>query len=129
MYEMKPEYYTGIELIDSEHAKLFELANDAHALIMNEFTPDKYDYIVELIHELKDYAKQHFQDEESYMESIQYRKLFMQKIEHQRFVDKLDSFDLSTIDEHQEDTLLSLIDFLATWLIDHILDKDVYIGK
>lgn len=25
MYEMKPEYYTGIEAIDQEHSRLFEI--------------------------------------------------------------------------------------------------------
>ncbi len=28
MYEMKPEFYTGIEQVDNEHKQLFEIANE-----------------------------------------------------------------------------------------------------
>ena len=41
MYEMKPEYYTGIAQIDEEHKKLFEIADEAYELYKNEFIPDK----------------------------------------------------------------------------------------
>ena len=30
MYEMKPEYYIGIEMIDEEHKQLFEYADEAY---------------------------------------------------------------------------------------------------
>ena len=39
MYEMKPEYYTGIAQIDEEHKKLFEIADEAYELYKNEFIP------------------------------------------------------------------------------------------
>ena len=32
MYEMKPEYYTGLTLLVKEHKKLFEIANTAYEL-------------------------------------------------------------------------------------------------
>ena len=33
MYEMKPEYYTGIKAIDQEHTRLFELAQETYELM------------------------------------------------------------------------------------------------
>ena len=41
MYEMKPEYYIGIDMIDEEHKQLFEYADEAYKLLHDEFTPDK----------------------------------------------------------------------------------------
>ena len=38
MYEMKPEYYTGIAQIDEEHKKLFEIADEAYELYKNDIT-------------------------------------------------------------------------------------------
>ena len=70
MYEMKPEYYTGIAQIDEEHKKLFEIADEAYELYKNEFIPDKYDHIAKILNELRDYTKIHFQHEEEYMKSI-----------------------------------------------------------
>ena len=33
MYEMKPEYYIGIDMIDEEHKQLFKYADDAYELL------------------------------------------------------------------------------------------------
>ena len=83
MYEFKEEFRTGIENIDLEHAKLFEIANKAYETLMDDFIPDKYDYIVDILNELKEYAATHFRNEEEYMISINYKKLFSQKAMHE----------------------------------------------
>ena len=41
MYKMKPEYYTGIEAIDNEHTRLFELAQETKDLLCDDFILDK----------------------------------------------------------------------------------------
>ena len=61
MYEMKDEYLTGIEQIDLEHKRLFEIAQETYQLKNNEFIPDKYDQIKALFEQLKEYTKMHFQ--------------------------------------------------------------------
>ena len=99
MFEMKPEYYIGIDMIDQEHKQLFDYANEAYELLQEEFTPDKYDKIDAILEKLRDYTVKHFTDEEAYMESIQYKKIFTQKIQHQEFIKKLDEF----IDQHEKD--------------------------
>ncbi len=129
MFEMKEEFYTGIELIDEEHAELFRIAQRAYDLAMDEFIVDKYDNIIDIIDELKNYAKKHFADEEAYMESIQYKKLFTQKIEHNQFVEKLEEVDLRKIEDNQSGAILKLLEFLNDWLVEHIMEKDMLIGK
>ena len=42
MFDMKEEYMTGIGMIDKEHKKLFDLADEAHQLQKEEFLSDKY---------------------------------------------------------------------------------------
>ena len=69
MYEMKPEYYIGIEMIDEEHKQLFQYADEAYELLHDEFTPDKYDKMNTILQNLRDYTVKHFADEEAYMES------------------------------------------------------------
>ena len=39
MFEMKPEYYIGIDMIDQEHKQLFDYASEAYELLQEEFTP------------------------------------------------------------------------------------------
>lgn len=129
MYEFTDEYLTGIELIDNEHRKLFSIASEAYDLLKNQFVADKYDYIAHILEELREYTKTHFAHEEAYMETMKYKRLFTQKIQHAEFIKKLDSLDLEKIDENQQEALLDLLDFLANWLISHIKGNDVLIGK
>jgi hemerythrin len=129
MYEMKPEYFTGIDFIDEEHSKLFEIANKAYELLTNQFIPDKYDYIVDVINELKDYTQYHFNHEEEYMNSIGYKRILSQKVAHDDFIDKINEVSAENIDENQKESLLELLDFLNNWLVEHIYKKDKLIAE
>ena len=129
MYNFKDEYRIGVEQLDLEHEKLFEIADKAYTVLMDEYVHDKYDYIGEILNELRDYSVTHFQHEEEYMASINYRKLLSQKVEHQDFIDKVSAYDFSQIDENQKDAILEILEFLNEWLIDHILKSDKLIGQ
>lgn len=129
MYEMKEEFKTGIEFVDKEHKMLFDIADRIYVLLNNEFSIDKYDKIVSVIEELKDYTTFHFKDEEAYMESINYKRMFTQKIDHDNFVKKLDDINLKELDENQDKHIFELLEFVNDWLIHHILEKDKLIGE
>lgn len=129
MYQFKDEYRTGIESIDLEHQKLFEIADRAYETLMDEFISDKYDYIVDILNELKDYAAIHFRHEEEYMISIRYKRLISQKASHDEFIEKINSYDLSEVDENQKGVMLELLDYLNDWLIHHIIGSDKLIGQ
>lgn len=129
MFEMKDDYLTGIEQIDREHRRLFEIAEETYVLKNNEFIPDKYDNVSQLLNQLRDYTKMHFQHEEEYMESIQYKRMFTQKIQHQAFIDKLESFDMDHLDENSDAMIDEILVFLTDWLIEHIYENDKKIGQ
>ena len=122
------EYLTGIALIDNEHKELFRIIGEVQRVIADEFIPDKYDEIVYLLEEMKRYTIFHFSDEEKYMESIQYEGIAAQKRAHDAFIARLNEMDLEHIDEHQQETLEELLDFLTEWLVNHILNSDKKIG-
>ena len=129
MYEMKEEYLTGIPQIDEEHTRIFELAEQAYQLLQDEHRYDKYDDIVYLVEELKNYTKYHFQHEEEYMESIDYQAIFIQRVQHKDFIEKLDDFNIDEEDSEHEDTIIDLLNLITEWLIDHILKMDKMIGQ
>ncbi|MBQ2410165.1 bacteriohemerythrin [Anaerovibrio slackiae] len=128
-YEFTKDYHTGIDFIDEEHAKLFEIANRAYDLLTNQFVTDKYDAIVAVLEELRDYTKYHFNHEEEYMKSINYPKRFSQLHQHTQFINKLESYNLKEIDVNQQEGLLEILDFLALWLQSHIKGMDKKIGE
>ena len=63
-------------------------------------------------------------DKEEYMESIQYEGLPAQKRAHEAFIDKMENIDLDKIEEEPQEYLQHLIEFLLSWLINHILYTD-----
>lgn len=129
MFEMKEEYIIGIKEIDDQHERLFQIAEKAYVLLNNEFIADKYDGIVEILKELTDYAKLHFTYEEEYMQKIGHKMMFSQKIDHHDFIVMLDDINLDEIDNNQEDAIMNILTYLGDWLVKHILEKDMLIGK
>jgi hemerythrin len=125
---MKPNFYTGIEMIDREHKRLFEIAESAYQLLHNDFIADKYDEAIALLQELINYTKTHFADEEKYMKEIGYRRILSQMVMHKEFIDKLDAIDMNEVDADPVHTINEIVKFLNDWLVEHILKMDMLIG-
>jgi hemerythrin len=117
-------YRTGIKFVDEEHKKLFDIIRETNDVIHAELLHDKYDAIINILNELKEYTVIHFSDEEKYMESISYEGLELQRIAHNAFVDRLNEIDLNDMDDNQSEYLDDLIEFLLGWLINHIQKMD-----
>lgn len=129
LFEMKDKYRLGVKEIDDQHEKLFMIGDDAYELLKNSFANDKYDKILNIFEELKAYTIEHFKSEEEYMEKIGYKKLFSHKIEHQEFIQKVSDIDFEKIDSNQDEAIMEILNFLAKWLEEHILEKDLLIVK
>lgn len=125
----KDEYLIGIKEIDEQHKRLFEIANEAYDLLKNNIYVDKYDKIVTILEGLREYTIFHFNSEEKYMESIGYKRLFSQKIEHSKFIEKLDKVNLDEIDNNQDEYIISILEFVVDWIDSHILTTDKLITK
>ena len=132
MFVFADRFRTGIEFVDDEHRKLFEIMAEANELIRADFLHDKYDRIMHILEELEEYTRHHFADEEEYMEQIGYPELEAQKRAHAAFVERLveiDFNDIEAMDNNQQAYLTELMDFLVGWLTNHILKADMKIGE
>lgn len=129
MYEFKDEFLTGIEMIDNEHRRLFEIAEELYQLKNEEFIPDKYDNIKSILTELKDYTMTHFDHEEAYMKSIGYKRMFTQLSQHNALREIINGWNLDEIDENQDDAIDEMLQTVTDWLVNHILNQDKLIGK
>lgn len=129
MLGWRDDYLLGIKQIDDQHKKLFEIAGNVFSLLNDELKIDKYDEIVELIRELKDYAVFHFESEEEYMRSIGYRQYFLHKKEHNNFIEKVNDIDLNAVDEKQDTYLREILQFIIEWISGHILQTDRQYAK
>ncbi|NLT95057.1 MAG: hemerythrin family protein [Clostridia bacterium] len=128
MIRWKDEYGIGVPEIDQQHQKLFEICGRAFDLLKNEFYLDKYDKILDILEELKQYTIYHFKSEEEYMKKIGYKKLLSQKVAHDDFVEKINKIDLKAIDEKQDAAILDILEFIVKWIENHILKEDKQIS-
>ncbi|AGA67708.1 hemerythrin-like metal-binding domain-containing protein [Desulfitobacterium dichloroeliminans LMG P-21439] len=124
MLKWKEEYSIGVAVIDEQHMRLFEIGNQIYDLLENYLLPDKYDKIVTIILELKDYTIYHFKTEEDYMLKIKYPGYFKQKVAHDDFIKEIESIDLDAIDQDQDGHTRKLLNFIFDWVLDHILKSD-----
>ncbi|MFZ5945773.1 MAG: bacteriohemerythrin [Bacillota bacterium] len=124
MIKWKEEYRIGVDLIDEQHQKLFEIANNVYELLKNDLYIDKYDKVVEILEELKDYTVFHFKSEEAYMMQEGYKKIFSHKMEHDDFIAKINDINLEELDENQDQHIMEILDFVVKWIDKHILERD-----
>lgn len=129
MYEMKDEYLTGIESIDNEHRRLFELAEEVYQLTINEFIADKYDRLTDILDELKSYALTHLEHEEEYMKEHNYKGLLSQIAAHNEFREKITDITLERNDDNAEEMVKEVLTFVTDWLVNHIYYSDKKIGE
>ncbi|MDD7795755.1 bacteriohemerythrin [Clostridium sp. 'White wine YQ'] len=129
MFNWKDEYYTGVDFIDEQHKRLFEIAGRAYDVYKNDFIMDKFDKIVEIIGELKDYTEYHFGQEEAFMMKNNYKKFLSHKVEHDDLMKDINGIDFNKIDKDQESSLLDLINFVVDWIQNHILKVDLNMTK
>lgn len=124
MYQWSDEYTLGIDEIDQQHRRLIEIADQIYQIMNDQWRIDKYNQILEVLGELKNYTVYHFKSEEDYMATIGYKKRFSHAMEHSAFVEKLNAVDLRDLDEKQDKYLLELLGFITDWVVNHIMTTD-----
>ncbi len=123
------KFETGIPMIDEEHRTLFDIIGRIYKAIEVELVHDKFDLILDILDELKEYTRVHFADEENYMREIGYEGLAQQEILHEKFIETLNNVNLDHVDDNQEEYLYEVLNFLQNWLVNHILKVDKLIPQ
>ncbi len=116
----------GVKLIDDQHKVWFEKANSLFEAGKEQRAKD---YINTMLNFLDEYTKQHFKDEEAYMEKIRYPDIAVQKRAHANFVKELAKLK-SDYNESGGNILviLNANKMVIDWLTNHIKTMDKKIG-
>ncbi len=124
IFKWKDNFSVGIEEIDKQHKRLFEIGGEIYNLATLKDGQDHYDEIMALLKGLKDYTVYHFGFEESLMEKHNYDKIEEHKKQHAMFVEKLVDLETQEIDSRQKKVILDVLDFVVNWISSHILGSD-----
>lgn len=129
-FEWQEEFEIGVEKIDKEHKRLFQIINKLFAFRAKE--KNSQWACQEGVKFFKTHAVQHFEDEEAYMESIQYERLEKHRQIHKSFRENtLPALERELIEtEYAPDVVDHFLGVCAGWLIGHTMTEDLAItGK
>lgn len=118
--EWNVNFYTGLPDVDLQHNKLVGLANR-----LSETPEYEAESLEQAFRELHAYIVEHFSLEERLMEEAGVDDEFFRhhKSSHEAFVAKVaDLWDGRNEDAGQ--TLEDMLEFLKTWILQHILQSD-----
>jgi len=109
------KYLLGIEIIDKQHQKIFDLITQLSEVNINR------ENLMKIIQELKDYSIYHFETEEKYFDDLGFKYSSEHKILHNIFIETIDFYFVNPQKIKKE----KLHTFLITWIDNHILEEDL----
>lgn len=124
-FKWKDSYNCDVRELDEQHKKLFQIGSKLYDLASLDDGLDRYDDIMEVIKELKEYTIYHFKCEENLMKRHGYSEYKSHKKQHEEFINKIIEFEKQDVDEKQEKVVMDMIVFIADWIENHILKTDL----
>jgi len=123
------QFAVGVERVDEQHRRLFELLNELYAAMQEG---EGRDEVGDVIAELEDYTYYHFEDEESYMDDCGFADecegcFLAQENAHRGFEQEVS--ELRELYESDDATVqMQTLRFLRTWVAEHVAGMDQQIG-
>jgi len=125
LFQWSEAYSVGHPDIDSQHKRLFQLAEQLHAAM----TAGKAKQVLSTtLNNLIIYTKRHFGDEEMLMDRHRYPLYRQHKAEHQALTEKVMQFQKS-FEADKATISVELMQFLSNWLTHHIGSSDKKVGE
>ena len=118
---------TGVRQIDLQHQELIELINElesAHESGQNDLA------LADVLPRLTSYALFHFGTEEGLMANVAVNTPYALHHlgEHRLFAEKVTQMKAES-GENSEQSVAQLLDYLKTWLLEHIMKTDKALAK
>ncbi len=113
-------FSVGIKTFDDQHKKLFEIINRFHAGILER---KRKEALGNLLGELMEYIKIHFEAEETEMKAHGYPDYEQHKKEHDEFLEKVNNFECR-YRAGEEILTVEVLGSLVEWLDTHLNGTD-----
>jgi hemerythrin-like metal-binding protein len=114
---MLDKYKLGIDVIDEQHQKLFDLIDKMCVEDEEDCSPK---LMLEIISELKDYSLYHFKTEEEYFNKLNFKESKYHVNLHEIFIETIDFY----YNNPKKLNRIKIYSFLQSWIRHHILIED-----
>jgi hemerythrin len=125
--QFSDRYLVGIDQVDAEHRKLFDIAAAVHDAL-GQSDGSAMDAARAAVEDLMAYVDTHFANEEALMEAAGYPRLAEHRELHRRLVTQVRDMWMR-VELEQSCAPLDLSRFLHTWLTRHIEVDDRSFGR
>lgn len=117
-------YSVNVEIIDTEHKKIIEMANEYYTVYMATKSKGvKKAALGELLDRLVEYSMFHLAHEEEYFDKFEYEKALEHKEKHKDF--RKTVFGMrERFDNSEEVYSMEVTTFIKEWLLKHIVAED-----
>lgn len=119
------EYNINVEEIDLQHKRLLELVNNLHASV--EACIDK-DALKEMLIELVEFTREHFETEEKLMREHGYPQFKKHHKEHKVLLKHMNEL-VRMVSKGKSPTFYSDYDVSTDWALVHIAEQDKQMGE
>lgn len=123
MFDWNSSYSVGIESIDKQHKKMFEIGKKIEHVIETFDGTDIEEVLRSTYSELITYTELHFSFEESLMKKSGFKGYEDHVKKHQMLLDKIHSLEITNSD-NQGSTAFSVLQLIAEWIFEHIQGDD-----
>ena len=116
-----PIYSVNLPPIDAQHKRLFDLVNRLHdEIVVKKSSPE---VVGDVLDELIQYTKTHFELEERFLASMQYPEIARHKAKHEALTSRLLNLQ-QDFAAGKVTVAAELMSFMRHWLTNHILKTD-----
>lgn len=115
----------GVPIIDEQHKKIIDLSNGLIQAMIHGMGDD---VVKDIITELKDYTRYHFETEEAYMREIGFPSYEKHCKTHRLLTVDVDDFATQVLQDERPSPK-EVLDFINSWMVNHIMDIDIKIGE
>jgi hemerythrin-like metal-binding protein len=119
-------YELGVEVLDSEHRRLFDLVRRVRSVVESEGGSLA---LLSALQELTDFASLHFQTEEKLMEEHDFSTAGLHRKAHERLLQELREFSRRISRIPVSGVRASVEDFLGKWLVEHVSHGDAMLAR
>jgi len=114
----KKIYEIGVEGIDVQHKRIFEIVNEFYVELFSETYVNENNTIIKILQKLKDYCKFHF----DYEKSIYSKEIIAEYFSNEyKLIEKIDNL-LILKNQHVDIVdLYSFAEHLRQWVVKHVL--------
>ncbi len=119
-FEWSDEYLLGDEIIDNEHKYLFDIANKIIAI---KDASGSHAALKEIMFELYEYVKFHFDHEEEIMRTIEYPDMEKHQAIHLGIIRSMN--DILEKSQNLGDLDVNLKRLIQGWIVNHVQQQDM----